>query len=87
MNRADLCGVDIDDMTKDAVIRLAKMKTEYQALLKACQKKIESKNNLSGITGEAFQDGKVVGNLEGMKNLLNFLLDIYAYSCNNATEE
>jgi hypothetical protein len=85
MQRAEFCGVRTDDQTVDMVLRLAKMQTEFQALVKLCGLKAESKNNLGGIGENSFNNGEIVGLFKGCKLMEIFLLDIYRESCKNAT--
>lgn len=85
MQRVEFCGVKTDDQTVDAVIRLAKMQTEFQALVKLCGLKAESKNNLGSIGENSFSNGEIVGVFKGCKLMEYFLLDIYRESCKNAT--
>lgn len=85
MQRAGFCGVRTDDQTVDMVLRLAKMQTEFQALVRLCGLKAESKNNLGSIGENSFSNGEIVGVFKGCKLMENFLLDIYKEGCKNAT--
>ena len=70
-----LVGHNVAEDDRDAIFRIANM-CEFGSLVKIFRMRYTEKNRLQGITGQAFNDGKTVGNAEGVLGDVNFLLDI-----------
>ena len=75
MAKAKICNVETTEQIKDQVFRLAR-KEEFKSLANLFQSRYQAKNSLQRITGQAFNDGKAVGQAEDAMMAVTFLLDI-----------